>query len=525
MTPVTDPALVAQLDAHNAATNGTPVTDPALISQLDAMAPETSTLGAAARGALDAVPFGTKGAAAVEAGLGTGKYEDYLKELDTLIEADRQQHPIAHYGGEALGSVAPFAIPGVGEALGAETLAGRAGVGAGLGALQAASNTRAPLTSPQGLEDIALGAGSGAILNPAIGAMGDVFSKGAASAGKGLEKAANAQAVKSGGFRASMLGHLDESEVNDLGKFMNDNDLVTGSLPERMQKAAALKEAIGNKIGETGSNAATLEDPQPYIDALKSASEPYSSSANPEAKSLASTYLTGAQDIENQLPKGSTYKDVQELKELYAELAFAPDHTVKNSAAADVYGQLKQMQKDLVNQSPADFQHAMKAYSNSADVYSGIQKQLGLARTGGGMAGGMGIGKLIRQIPGMSNPAIGVPTGAALIGAGKTFTGAMVAGQALNNPSFKAQAAMALSGAAKSLAPVVNKGVAPATNSIENLLTHPAMAPYRPVYQQAVSGLNDPEEIQKKQTITDFVLSQRDPSYSSAKQKASEGLQ
>src|SRR5579859_4549134 len=130
-------------------------------------APETSATGAVGRGALDAIPFGTKGAAALQGALSPDKSHDYLAELDQLIEADKSQHPIAHVTGEIAGSVAPFAIPGVGEALGAETLAGRAGIGAGIGGLQAASNTRKPLSSPEGMMDIAKGAGIGAVINPA----------------------------------------------------------------------------------------------------------------------------------------------------------------------------------------------------------------------------------------------------------------------------------------------------------------------------------------------------------------------
>ena len=50
------------------------------------------------------------------------------------------------------------------------------------------------------------------------------------------------------------------------------------------------------------------------------------------------------------------------------------------------------------------------------------------------------------------------------------------------------------------------------------------MAPYRPIFQKAVAGITDPAEAQKQQTITDFVLSQRDPNYSAAKQKAAEEM-
>lgn len=188
MATVTDPSLIAQLDAHAAATNGTPVTDPGLISQLDALSPTTTALGAAGRGALDAVPFGDKAAAGVQAALDpTPKsYKDYLSELDMLVGADKEQHPIAHDVGEVAGTAAPLAIPGVGEALSAESIAGRASIGAGLGALQGASSNRDTANLPS---DVLKDAAIGGVAGPAVGKLADVLAGAGRGVGKGLSDA------------------------------------------------------------------------------------------------------------------------------------------------------------------------------------------------------------------------------------------------------------------------------------------------------------------------------------------------
>lgn len=487
--------------------------------------PATSATGALGRGAMDAIPFGTKGVAKGEEALGQGSYQSKLAELDQLLAADRQQHPIAHGTGEVAGTVAPFAIPGVGEALGADTMAGRAAVGAGMGAAQAASQNRNQNTLPS---DMMKSAAMGAVTGPAMGALGDKAASLLGSGAEGAQNFSNTSAVQSGGFPSKMLGRLSEDENNALGQWMNDNNLVNGTLPERLQKGELLKQVYGNKIGEMGSNAATLNDPTPYIQDLRNTSDQYSGSANTEAKNLGNTYLTGAQDIENNLPQGSSYQDIQKVKDMYGDLAFDNAHVVKDQAAADTYSALKQMQADLVNASPSEFQDAMKGYSNSSDFVSGLRRQLGVSR-GGSQGGGMGVGSLIRQIPGAKNPAIGLPAGLGLMGMGKTFTGAMVAGQALNNPAFKAQAGQVVSGALQKGANAVS-GMAPiATNAVTNAVSGPnfnapEMTPYKPMFQAATKGLSDPAEIQKQNSITDFVLSQRDPNYSAAKQKAAEQL-
>ena len=53
-------------------------------------------------------------------------------------------------------------------------------------------------------------------------------------------------------------------------------------------------------------------------------------------------------------------------------------------------------------------------------------------------------------------------------------------------------------------------------------VNHPALAPWKPTFDKNAAGAKDSGEAQKSQAITDFVLSQRDPAYAAAKQKASD---
>lgn len=477
--------------------------------------PQTSTLGALGRGALDAVPFGTKAAAGAEAAVGSDSYDKYLNELDSLLASDKAQHPIAHGAGETAGTLAPLAIPGVGEALEAETLAGRAGIGAGIGALQGASNNRDASHLPT---DILKSGALGAAVGPAAGALGDVASDALSKASSAADDFSNSSAVKTLGMRPATLGKMGEEDIQDLGKFAVDNGLTTGDLPTRLKTAQVLKQTYGNKIGEMGDKAATLQDPTPYAEALKDQALPYASSQAPEANALAKTYHGGAQDIEN-LGPGASYQDIQELKGMYGNLAFDAAHQVKNPAAADVYGTLKQMQKDIIADSPEDYQNVMKGYSNSADITDGLQRQLGTARAGGSNRSGMiGMRRIIGSIPGMDNPAIGLPTGAGIAATGHPLLGAMVGINSLSNPAkLSALAGGASSALAKGAQGLSN--VAPgAANGATNALNGPKIPPqYRQVFAQATTGLTDPAEIQKQTSITDFVLQSRDPNYVKAK--------
>lgn len=484
-----------------------------------------SALGAASRGALDAVPFGTKGAAAIESTVKGGKYADYLKELDNMLTQDKEQQPVAHTVGEIGGSIAPFAIPGVGEALGAESLAGRAGIGAGLGALQAASNTRKDLTSKEGLEDVAMGAGSGALLNPALGGIGDMIAGKAAAASPGLEEIANSKAVQAGNFDPNTLG-LSHDELQEMGQNLRDLDLVQGSTPERHAKAQDLLKQVGAQIGEIGQDALPVNYGSGYLkqftDPLQEKADSSAQIFGPDSTHDVGVYRQAIANIQHIPANSPTFDALQNLKSQYGERAFDAAGGIKDQAYADSYHAIKNAMKSIINDSPDEYQGLMTAYGSLKDITRGLTKQLQKEQAGGTQVKGFGMaGKLGGMILGGNVPAT-VGTAAALAPV-HPFMAAGVASSLLTNPQLMSKAA---GGASEALSNLGTSGIAKAapgaTNSIENMLNHPAMASYKPMFQQAAQGLKEPEEIQKKNTITDFVLSQRDPNYSSAKEKASE---
>jgi len=53
-------------------------------------------------------------------------------------------------------------------------------------------------------------------------------------------------------------------------------------------------------------------------------------------------------------------------------------------------------------------------------------------------------------------------------------------------------------------------------------VNHPALAPWKGTFAKNAATAQDAGEKQKSQAVTDFVLSQRDPAYAAAKQKASD---
>jgi hypothetical protein len=496
-------------------------------------APETSVQGAVGRGALDAIPFGTKGAAALQAGIGEGKYEDYLKELDQLLATDKQQHPIAHATGEVAGSVAPFMVPGVGEALGAETLAGRAGIGAGIGALQGASNTREDLTSPEGMKDIAMSAGTGAVLNPAIGKIGDMLASGASHLAPKLEEIANSKAVQAGNLRPGTLG-IPKEELQELGNTMRQLDVVQGSTSDRYAHAQDLLHQVGAQIGDIGAGSAPLKDPMPFAQNLIDEAEKSSKFFGPEGNADLNMYRQGAANL---VHNGKTFDELQALKSAYGEKAFDANGEVSNPAAAKVYRQIKDAMKSVVGESPAEYQDLMKSYGQLKDITSGLKNQLQREQSTGTQVKGFGMaGKLGGMLTGGNVPlTIG---GAVALAPAHPFMALGLGSTLATNPQLMSKAAGM---GAEALTGMAEKGLP--TAALTNVAEHGGMGhemaqhaalhqahsavenippSYAPVFQKATQGLNDPAERAKQMTITDFVLQSRDPNYSKAKQKMQE---
>ena len=241
------------------------------------------------------------------------------------------------------------------------------------------------------------------------------------------------------------------------------------------------------------------------------------------------------------------------MKKSYGNSAFE-NGAVKNPAAADVYSQLSAGQKAIVNKAsdnpnlPGELRDAMAGYSKMHPVVDGLQDVLGRERAGNMPTKGFGMmGKMVGQLPGQNDPKINALTSLGLLGMGHPMWAVGAATATLQNPramSGLAQgAANAIPGIAEKL-PLAGAqvgGAASAQNMGETKpvsspatktepvsptslnVDHPALAPWKQTFQNNAAKATDAGEKQKSQAVTDFILSQRDPAYSAAKQKASDG--
>lgn len=479
--------------------------------------PQTSALGAAGRGALDAVPFGTKAAAGVESAVGNGSYEKYLAELDSLLSADKSQHPVAHYAGETAGTIAPFAIPGVGEALAGEGIASRAGIGAGLGALQAGSNNRNAAELPT---DLLKGAGIGALVNPAVGALGDAIGNGASKLANsepggrlGASQFADANGLNPMSLRklAQMSGENPETAAQEmsakLDKIVPENYYTpTSSVNDKMKILQQLQEQSGGVIGQARKAGAAAdqwtfpEGDQAIRDLVEHANN-YKDLANPEGADLIKNAAATLQAIKD---KGELNFDTMHQIKTSVGQGYNNPMNVKPGTDT-IYSTLSKHLDSAMDRFGPKSGMDPSSYQKARETYAMTSKLLPLMQRGAGrevkgaltpMKGVLGMGALMSTHP-----------AAALIPAAK-------AAQEIMAPEMVSNIGMGMRGALSN-ASVPNAFGPSVTNMASNHLNIPA--PYQATFKQATQGLTEPSEIQKKNAVTDFVLQQRDPSYAKAK--------
>jgi hypothetical protein len=269
-----------------------------------------------------------------------------------------------------------------------------------------------------------------------LGKVGEALLPGAGAA-EALENKASTQAVKTLGLRPGMLAHLEPEELQDLGTFARDADLVKGDTASRLAKAQDLKQQVGAQVGEYGIGSTPIQalvlenvpNITEYTNPLQSKAEELSHLHAPDAKTEMGWYINGIKDIQQ---NGTTFDGLQKLKSYYGDKAFNENHQVVNRAAADVYGQIKDLQKQVVSGSPREYQDAMNAYKNLSDIESGLSKQLGTERSGGsGGAGGFGVMGAVRRLPG----ALRAPAGIAAAATGHPVVAVGAALPELTNPA------------------------------------------------------------------------------------------
>lgn len=538
---------------------------------------ETSALGAAGRGAAGMIPLGTQALAGTSAALEGKPYLQERQEIEKEIQADIASHPIARVAGQAAGIAAP-ALLTAGSSV-PETALGAIGQGAAIGAGFGAGNALDTLASggsgAKAVGDVALGAGLGA----AGGAVGQKLTGLAGKAVPGVEEFAARKASQAVGLGADELGNMSQQEVIDTGKMLVDKGIVSqgASTQEMFDRAKALHESYGDTIGQIGAQAKELgltTDTKPLLDALDSKYQAASALANPDERKAALFYKRGMADImtmarqnapefvgQTTLPEAAesipdqiTFDQLQRLKKSYGTSAFE-NGAVKNPAAADVYGQLSAGQKTIVNNVasdpnlPAQLKDAMNGYSKLYPIVDGLQDVLGRERAGTVQPRAFGMmGKLAASMPGQSNPAINALTSLGLMGAGHPLWGIGAFTATLNNPRVMSTAAQGIANAIPGTAatlpvagaqlaagsvhqnmgetkPINSQGAgtpSQANTSTTINVDHPALAPWKSIFQKNAANAKDTSEVQKANAVTDFILSQRDPAYAAAKQKMSE---
>lgn len=544
---------------------------------------DTTALGAAGRGAAGMIPLGTQAYAAT-AGLAENKpYIKEREELEKEIEADKENHGVARLAGQAAGLVAPALLTGGASA--PESLAGAAGegalVGAGFGTGNAIDTLAGGGSGAKAAGDVALGTALGA----AGGAAGQKIAGALNKTIPGIENYASKKAAAAVGLGSDELGNMTQPEVLATGKRLMDLGILKpgASTQEMFDTAKGIHEAYGQKIGEIGDKAGQLgltTDVKPLLKNLEEKFNAADALANPDERKAAIFYKKGMADIltmarqnlpENladvqgaPVPNDITFAQLQRLKKSYGNSAFE-NGAVKNAAAADVYGQLGAGQRAIIEKVranpdlPNELKDAMSGYAELHPVVKGLQDVLGRERAGNMPSKGFGMmGKLVGQMPGQQNPAINVLTSLGLIGAGHPMWGIGAITASTSNPRVMANAARtvaeAIPGITEKLpeaASQITGSAAPKVMSHQNMgetvvhhavghapimaneamtktsptdlnVNHPALAPWKQTFQQNAAKAQSPGEAEKSHAVTDFILSQRDPAYAAAKQKAAD---
>jgi hypothetical protein len=515
---------------------------------------DTTALGAAGRGAVGMLPLGNQAYSAIAGAAEKEPYTQERAELQKEIQADIANHEPSRLAGQAAGLAAPAVLTGgasapasLGEAVGQG-----AAVGAGFGAGNAIDTLASGGSGAKAAGDVALGAGLGA----AGGAIGEKLAGAAESAVPGIENYAQNKAAASVGMGSEELGNIKTPEqVAAFGKMLIDKKIVRpgANLQDMFNTAEQQLEGAGTTIGAIGDKATELgltTDTKPLLDTLGKKYQAATDLNNPDEMRNALFYKRGMADIiamanrnggervapdilTDQPNSFITFDQLAQLKKSYGPSAFI-NGTVKNPAAADVYGQLGNGQTSIISKAinnpdlPAQLKDAMANYSQLHPVVEGLRELLGRERAGNLPAKGFGmIGKMVSQLPGQSNPLINLLTSAMLLVAGHPMGALGAATATLQNPramsSIAQGAANAIPGLAEKL-PMAGAQAAGSASPAPTTLNvnHPALAPWKPTFDKNAATAKDAGDVQKSQAVTDFILSQRDPTYAKARQKAAD---
>lgn len=499
---------------------------------------ETTALGAAGRGAVGMLPLGKQAYSAVAGNVENKPYVQERQELEKEIQADIENHPLARLGGQAAGVAAPAILTG-GASLPGGALTEGAVMGAGFGAGNAIDTLASGGSGEKAAGDVALGTLAGGAGGALGHVAGNVLGKVAAPFTRSQDELmAEATAGVLGGTTRqikALPGKNPVQTLNTMGQALsrykvNGEPLiaVTDRLPTRLDKFIALQKQAGQTIGDTikASNIQPMAA-KPIIEQLGVALK----FATPDDQ-------TQMQAVINQVTKYAE-KDgtipFERLQLLKGELGDEAFHGQGNPVLQSAYHVVSDAQDQELEK--ISTQINKPAFDDAKVAYQMTSRAIPMLR--------MGVAKEIGGKTGLVVPGAALLSGHPLVAAGALAKNRL--GQMGSGALFKAAQAMPenmgevvgeLPG--KAMAQVAGASVqqnmgetkplpgqgasSPTRNKTPNQLNinHPALAPWRPMFQKNAMHAKNPGEVEKSHAMTDFVLSQRDPAYAAAKQKAAD---
>lgn len=500
----------------------------------------TSMLGAAGRGAVEMLPLGKQAYAGIESLVDDTSYLQERKELEADIEADKMNHPGSRLAGQVAGVVAPALLTG---GTSTAALVGQgAAMGAGFGAGQAIDTLAGGGSGAQAAADVALGTAGGAIGGAAGKGLSNVISKVAKPFVNSQDEVlAEATAGILGGTTRQIRSLPGKNPVETLAKMGNDmsrykvngEPLITISdqMPDRLNKFLALQKQSGETIGETIKNANVQPlSVKPIAEELQSALKFATPDDQAQMKAVIDQVQTYATPGTNTIPFDRLHLLKGEIGERAFEGQGSPVLQNAYHVISDVQDRELEKIASAINK---------PAFDDAKAAYSLTSRAIPLLRTA--VAKEIG-GKTNLVIPGAALLA-GHPLVAAgalaknrlgQMGSAAVFKGAQAlpegAGAALEALPGRAGAQIGGAvqqnmGETKPVPGSVSSDPTTKTEPNKLNLDHPAMAPWRSMFEQHAATAKNPSEVEKSQAVTDFVLSQRDPAYAKAKQEAAEAPQ
>lgn len=544
-----------------------PSQEAALDQVLNESGPDVSSLGSFGRGLTGMLPLGEQAYAGI-AGLAEHKpYQQERQELNQEIAADKEQNPGARLAGQAVGVAAPI-IATVGLAA-PETLGAAALQGAGFGGAYGAGNAIDTLASggsgAQAAGDVALGAGLGAagaaggsLAGKLIGGLGrkaimtgtreaggaePILAKAASEAlpdaAAPLEAAATKAAIPeapiAGQMKQGLFPSTDELKAETLAGVLGGSPRQIRNMPGKdivhtmnhmgdvIKEHAGSAEPLivpGDRYSDRldrftqwqGSNGKTIGDiidranvppinTQPLIENLQESSK--FAGLDDSARIQKVIDRIKAYSEKDKTPSSLGFKRLHQLKGELGDEAF---NGQGSRPLQNAYHIISDMQDDLLEKGVTSGDHA--SFTKAKEAYQVASRAVPMLR----MATARSLAK--------GYSSYGTPLAALVTGHPVEALGHL-----LKEPLSRAANAVAFS------APDIGAKVGSVPSGVgarvatDLHLDHPAMAPWKAVFEKNAAAAKDPSEVAKAHAVTDFTLSQRDPEYAAAKMKASEARQ